>query len=290
MRVMGSIVKRNIVRTFRNKGAVIIVALMSLLPAVMLLMLGDIWMVPMLTSIVGDIDVAWTLLRANILAITLAISAFIAPVSILALVCEDFENKTIHNFLTAPIRRRYISLSYIISGVIFGFIFSIIILLLGQILLLLSGDGFIGIFTIAKLLLFSILVLTSLSTIFFYIMSGIRRVQTAGVMTGLIGGFSPILGGVYIQLSLIPSFVGTILNFLPFSHTLSLFKREMIVPIVDKYGLTNDVKETLFDSLTIDLQMFGEVVSPIISISILVGCIIIFGGLSIVRFNNLKRR
>lgn len=289
MRVIRLIVKRNIVRTFRNKGAVLIVALMSLLPAIMLLGLGEIWMIPMVSYIVEDTDLAWEILRANILAITLSISAFTAPVSILGLVSEDFENKTIHNFLTAPIKRKYISFSYIISGVIFGFIFSVIIIVIGQTLLLLSGDGFLGVYTIVKLLLFSILVLTSLSTIFFYIMSGVRKAQTAGAITGMIGGFAPILGGVYIQLSLFPSSIGTFLNFLPFSHTLAVFKRLAISPEINNFGLAKEVEETLYDSLSINLEMFGEAVSPIISIVIIFACILIFGGLSVLRFSNFKK-
>lgn len=290
MRVIHLIVKRNIVRTFRNKGAVMIVALMSLLPAVMLLIMGNMWMVPMIDYIVEDTAIAWTILRANILAITLSVAAFTSPVSILGLISEDFEKKTIHNFLTAPIKRSHISISYIISGVLFGLINSIFILVLGQIFLLISGDGLLSIFTITKLLLFSILVLTSLSTIFFFILSGVKNVQTSGTMTGLIGGFAPILGGVYIQLSQFPPMVGTILNFLPFSHTLSVFKRQMMIPLIDKFEIPNQVRDSLYDSTTITLTMFGESVSPIVSISVIVGIMIIFGGLSILRFQTLKKK
>lgn len=290
MRVIRLIIKRNIIRTFRNRGAVLIVALMSLLPAAMLLILGNMWMIPMLSSIVGETEIAWTILRSNILAITLSVAVFTAPVSILGLVSEDFEKKTIHNFLTAPIKRSNISFGYIISGVLFGFIISVFILVLGQIFLLIAGDGFLGIVTVIKLLLYSLLVLTSLSTIFFYIMSGIKNVQTSGAITGMIGGFAPILGGVYIQLSLFPPLVGTILNFLPFSHTLSIFKRQVMLPLVDKYELTNQIKETLFDSTTVNLRMFGEVINPFISIAVIVGSMIIFGGLSVLRFKNFKKK
>ena len=290
MRVIPLIVKRNLIRTFRSKGAVLIVALMSILPAIMLLVLGDMWMIPMLSYTVGDTDIAWTILRANIVAITLSVAAFTAPVSILGLVSEDFEKKTIHNFLTAPIKRSHISLSYIISGVLFGLIIHLFILVVSQIFLFMAGDGFLGIGTIIKLLLFSILILTALSTIFFYIMSNVKSVQTSGAMTGLIGGFSPILGGVYIQLSLFPPMIGTILNFLPFAHTLSLFKRIMILPLVNQFNLSSLVESNLFDEMTINLQMFGRVISPTISISIIIFSMIIFGVLNVFRFKNLKKK
>jgi len=125
-------VRRNLIRTFRNPGAIILVSLMTLLPATILFIMGDFWMVPIFTSIVNDVEIAWSLLRANILAITLVMSSFTAPVSILGLISTDFENKTIDNYLTAPIKRSHISLSYIISGLLFGLVFSVFILIVGQ--------------------------------------------------------------------------------------------------------------------------------------------------------------
>ena len=290
MRVIHLMVKRNLVRTFRNKGAVIIVILMSLLPAMMMLIMGDFWMVPIFTSIVEDTELAWSLLRANILAITLAMSSFTAPVSILALVCSDFENKTIDNYLTAPIKRSHISISYIISGVLFGLVFSVFIIGLGQVLLLLTGDTFLGVSTIIKMLSISLLVLTSLSTIFFYIMSGVKNVQTAGAMTGLIGGFAPILGGVYIQLSLFPDAVSTIMNFLPFSHALSMMKRQTILPIIENHNLSMEMQEGVIDFASLELKMFGEVVSSTTSVIIILSSMVLFGSLSIYRLVHLKKK
>lgn len=290
MRVIKLFIRRNIIRTFRNKAVVLVVAMMALLPAVMLLVLGKTWMIPILTSVVEDAEIAWTLLRTNIVAVMLSVASFTAPTAILGLVSEDFENKTIHNFLTAPIKRSHISYSYIISGVLFGLIINLIVLVIGQIFLFAVGDGFLGVLTIVKLLLFSILVLISLSTVFFYIMSGVKNVQASGVMTGMIGGFAPILGGVYIQLTMFPALVGSILNLLPFSHTLSILKRIVILPLVDKFALTGEVQEALFDSLTIDLHMFGKIVSPTISAVVIIASMLIFGVLNVLRFNALKKK
>jgi len=290
MRVIHLMVKRNLVRTFRNKGAVIIVILMSLLPALMLLVMGDFWMVPIFTSIVNDTEIAWSILRANILAITLAISSFTAPVSILGLISSDFENKTIDNYLTAPIKRSYISLSYIISGILFGLVYSVFIIIIGQALLLLVGDGFLGITTIVSMLSISLLVLASLSTIFFYIMSGVKSVQTAGAMTGLMGGFAPILGGVYIQLSLFPAAISTIINFLPFSHALTLMKRQTILPLTENSDITTEMREGIIEFTSIELKMFGEVVTPTISIIVIIASMILFGSLSIYRLLNMKKK
>lgn len=290
MRVIHLMVKRNLLRTFRNKGAVIIVSLMSLLPAVMLLIMGDFWMVPIFTSIVEDTEIAWTLLRANILAITLAMSSFTAPVSILGLVSTDFENKTIDNYLTAPIKRSHISLSYIISGVLFGLVFSVFILAVGQGFLLMTGDGFLGFKTLLTMLLISLIILAALSTVFFYIMSGVKNSQTAGAMTGLIGGFAPILGGVYIQLSLFPELIGTIINFLPFSHALTLLKRQTILPVIAKNNLSSEMKEAVINFASIELKMFGQVVPSSVSIIVILSSMIIFGGLSVYRLLNLKKK
>jgi multidrug/hemolysin transport system permease protein len=261
-----------------------------MLPAVILLVMADVWMGPILTSIVGDEGLAWTILRANILAITIALVSFTAPVSILGLVTEDFDKKTIDNFLTAPIKRSQISISYIVSGVIFGFIITLIMLLIGQTLLIVSGDGLIEFTAVLKLLLLSLLALTSLSTIFFFIVSNVKSVQVAGSMTGLMGGFAPIMGGVYIQLSQFPMVVATILNLFPFSHTLALFKRILITQLIEDNSLSSAIKESLFEILTIDLEMFGNTVSPMLSIMILVVGLLIFGGLSVLKLSKMKNK
>jgi len=247
--------------------------------------MGDFWMVTIFTSIVNDTEIAWSILRANILAITLAISSFTAPVSILGLISSDFENKTIDNYLTAPIKR-----SYIISGILFGLVYSVFIIIIGQALLLLVGDGFLGITTIVSMLSISLLVLASLSTIFFYIMSGVKSVQTAGAMTGLMGGFAPILGGVYIQLSLFPAAISTIINFLPFSHALTLMKRQTILPLTENSDITTEMREGIIEFTSIELKMFGEVVTPTISIIVIIASMILFGSLSIYRLLNMKKK
>ena len=166
MNVIYNITKRNLVRTFRNKATVMIVLMMSLLPGVLLFIMGEIWMVPIFTDIVGDSDVAWSLLRANIIAITLSLAVFTAPVSILSLVTEDYDKKIMHNFLIAPIKRAHISISYILSAVLFGLSIIGALLVFGQIILFLTGDGFLGFSVLLKLIGLSLLVLASISTIF----------------------------------------------------------------------------------------------------------------------------
>ena len=281
--------KRNMLMFLRRKANIILAVSMALLPAMFLLLLGDVWQIPLIEYYVGGIENAWSILRMNAFAVTLFMVALIVPFNVMSIMSEDYDSKALSNFLTSPLKRSQISISYILSSLSIGMLSIIITMIIGQILLFIFGDGFIGISIIIELLTLSLFVITSLSSVYFFIQSFIKTSSVSKGATGLFSGLSPQLAGIYFPLTMLPFTIQSVIHLLPISHSARLFREVLLLPTLKNYSDATALVG-LSESLGIKMYMFENNVSMLSSLLVLFIYLLVFGFLSLKRLKKQKQK
>jgi len=281
--------KRNMLMFFRRKANIILAVSMALIPASFLLLLGGVWQIPMIEYYVGGIENAWSILRVNAFAVTLFMVALIVPFTVMSIMSEDYDSKALSNFLTSPLKRSQISLSYILSSILVGMLLIIITMIVGQILLLICGDGFIGISIVIELFSLSLFVITSLSSVYFYIQSFIKTTSASKGANGLFSGISPQLAGIYFPLIMLPATIVSVIHFLPISHAARLYREVLLLPTLKKYIDIAALAE-ISESFGIKIYMFENNLSMVSSLLVLLIYLLVFGFLSLKRLKKQSQK
>lgn len=290
MKIIWELSKRNIKKLLRDRTVMVTALIGAFVPLIMhfafLGRLNQGW----IGSLVGGEANAELLSNHSIIAATIMFIAFFIPLTIFGFLPQDYENRTLTNFLTAPIKRSQISISYLLSSLIMGFVFSTLALVFGQIFLIITGGEFIGLVALLKVVLLLILIILSFSSLLFFLVSLIKTEQGSKGLSGLMMAVVPLISGVYFPLSMLPDSARSSLSFLPFPHAVTLLKQEITGPVLEKVSQTTEIYDMAMarDILGMDMILFNETASQLMMVGVLFICFVIFGVLSVLRYKNYK--
>lgn len=231
---------------------------------------------PELITLVNEWLVAGLL---SMIAVTTTLGAY-------GIAVKDQESKMQADFLTAPLSRATIQMSYVVNALIIGSIFTFIALIGCEIFIvatggeLLSFQSFIQVISI----LFLAVLLASVFNLFLSLFVSTQSAfSTLGTIVGTVLGF---LCGVYVPLGALPSFAQNLIMYFPISHTTLLlrnaFMESSIAQVFD--GVPTAYVEDYKINYGIIYDLHGNILSTSTSFFIIVSTTIILAAASIMLF------
>ncbi|WP_146548873.1 ABC transporter permease [Rummeliibacillus suwonensis] len=218
MSTMLSLVSRHS-KVFRRERTTVFFSLLSVLIVILLYALflqktqldAISQMVTVTTDIKSMVNEWMVAGLLSILAITTTLGAF-------GIYVQDLETKRAEDFLTMPISRGNLLISYVINAFIIGSVFSILALIGCEIFLVSTGDKWIEFPTMLKMVGVLLLAVT-LASSFNLVCTLLVESQTAfSTLSTIIGTVIGFLCGVYVPMGALPEYVQKFMVYFPLSH------------------------------------------------------------------------
>jgi len=148
----------------------------------------------------------------SIISVTTTLAAF-------SIFIKDAETKILADFLTTPLSRVKIQLSYIVNAWIVGYVLSLFAFVICEIFIVSMGGEWLSIKNILKII--GILALTvTLSSTMNLLFTLLAKSQNAfSALNTIVGTAIGFLCGVYVPMVALPAFVQKIIMVFPISHT-----------------------------------------------------------------------
>ncbi|KYG91357.1 transporter [[Bacillus] sp. KCTC 13219] len=169
---------------------------------------------PELITMVNEWFVAGLL---SIIAISSTLAAF-------GIAIKDVESKATADFLTAPVSRATIQMSYVLNAFIIGLFFTFIAFIICEMFIVVAGGTLLSISSFLKvsgLLILSVLLASIMNFFFVLFINTQNSFAALGTIIGTLIGF---LCGVYVPIGALPSFAQNIIMYFPVSHTTLLLR------------------------------------------------------------------
>jgi multidrug/hemolysin transport system permease protein len=243
MRALSSIIKRNLLVYCKDKENVFY-TFMSMLIIIMLMLvfLGEMnidmvkdvlynmdelmqestipaeYLVPGTRNMaLDDVNVRTLVLSLIIAGITI-VNGISSSMGMLSMMSWDEESGKLASYYVAPISRFVLVSGYVISAISLSVIFSIITLVISEIVLVLTGGTLMTAVTLLKVL--GLILLNAFSTTaFLFFITSLARTRSAynGIST-FVYTLSGFVTGMYVPIGIMPNIVGKVLAFLPMTQ------------------------------------------------------------------------
>ncbi|WP_409368773.1 ABC transporter permease [Lysinibacillus sp. 38-6] len=236
---------------------------------------------PELIAMVNEWLVAGLL---SMIAVTTTLAAF-------AIAVRDMESKATADFLTAPISRATIQMSYVLNAFIIGCIFSFVALVGCEIFIVSTGGELLGLSELMKvigILLLSVLLASVFNVFLVLFVSTQNAFSTLSTIVGTVLGF---LCGVYVPLGILPNFAQQLIMYFPISHTTLLLRNAFMESSITKVfdGVPTAQVESYKINYGIVYELNGHSLSIATSYIIIFVTIFVLAILSILIFKKKYR-
>lgn len=220
----------------------------------------------------------------SMIGVTSTLAAF-------GLAVQDRETKIAADFLTAPISRAKIQLSYVINAFIIGLTFSFIAFIISEIFIVATGGSFLSLEATLKvigLLVLTVLLASSMNMLFVLFTNTLSAFSTLSTIIGTLIGF---LAGVYVPMGVLPNFAQNLIMVFPISHSSLLLRNAFMGDSINNVfvGVPVDYIEQYKMSFGILYEMNGSILPLSTSLFIIVGSIIIFTITSMIIFKRKNK-
>ncbi len=286
MEALISLVQRNNKVFRRDKTQVFF----SLLSVIIVIVLYAVFLQKMQVDAIERLTKAtpelMTMVNEWLVAGLLSMIAVSTTLGAYGIAVKDQESKAQADFLTAPLSRSTIQLSYVINAFIIGSIFSFIALIGCEIFLVATGGKLLsfGDFVHVLGILFLSVLLASVFNLFLSLFVSTQNAfSTLGTIVGTVLGF---LCGVYVPLGALPSFAQNLIMYFPISHTTLLLRNAfMDSSIGDVFeGVPASYVEDYKINYGIVYELHGKILSTSTSLIIIVCTIVILALASMMLF------
>lgn len=292
MNKLASLTKRNMKLYFASKSNVFF----SMLALIILIGLHFIIFRKMnadsFMSLGFDIEEKWALWFSDCLMLSSLIPIGAVTISLTSLgqIVTDKERNIINDFYVAPVSRRTLLSSYMISSLVIGAIMLLVFIVVFEIYLL----AMYGIsFTMFQLL--SILGVTGLSLLLgnsfvLLIVSFVKREQAMGAIGTILGTMLGFICGAYVPVSVLGESVTKIFTLLPFLPITALARQSFFINI-SSTGINKELIGGEFAKVYgYELFLNGEKLSTLTLSLIVVAFIVLFGLLLLLRFKKMRKK
>lgn len=286
MEALMSLVQRNSKVFRRDKTQVFF----SLLSVIIVIVLYAVFLQKMQVDAIERITEATpeviTMVNEWVVAGLLSMIAVSTTLGAYGIAIKDQESKAMADFLTAPLSRATIQMSYVLNALIIGSIFSFIALIGCEIFIVATGGKLLSLIHFVQVLgiiLLSVLLASVLNLFLSLFVSTQNAFSTLGTIVGTLLGF---LCGVYVPLGALPSFAQNLIMYFPVSHTTLLLRNTFMESSITNVfegtpvSYVNDYKI----NYGIVYELHGNTLSASTSILIIVGTILILAIASLLLF------
>jgi len=204
----------------------------------------------------------------SIIPVTTTLAQFHIPI-------HDTERRVTADFLTTPVPRAILQLSYMCNAIITGFIFSLIAFFLCELLIVVNGGTLLTFAETVRVLLILLLAVILSSTMNALLTMFLKTQNAFSIISTLVGTFIGFLCGVYIPLGMLPTFVQYIIMYFPISH-LTLLLRDVFMSdsLADIFAnAPPEVLEEYTLMFGVVFKMHGQFISPVVSYLFSIGSI-----------------
>lgn len=224
---------RNIKIYLRDKVAVFFSFLsVIILLLIYILFLGNQFTSPSLEAILtaSEIDFfKYSVMMPGVLVLnTITIS-----MGNLGTLIEDMDKRYLDGFLVTPVKRSKIVVSYYLSSLIITLVFTILMWLLAVVLIGLTTGIYyrfdIILMSVGLIIVFSFIS----SSMMVLITTFIKSMNAFGAFSGVFGSLIGFTTGIYMPLSVLPSFMLDIASVIPFTHFVVLLKSIIMTQSID---------------------------------------------------------
>ncbi|NLK99735.1 MAG: ABC transporter permease [Clostridiales bacterium] len=303
MKALFSIIKRNLLVYMKDKENVFYTFLsMLIIITLMLVFLGEM-NIDIVKNVLRHMD---ELMNENVLpaeslvagsrnpalddvnARTLVISLIIAGITIvngitssmgmLSMMSWDEETGKLASYYVAPISRFVLVSGYIISAICLSCLFSIITLVVSEIILVLTGGTLMSMTLAVKAL--GLIFLNSFSTTaFLFFATSLARTRNAfsGIST-FVHTLSGFITGMYVPFGIMPDIVVKVLAFLPMTQGSAWMRKEFTNEILNTTfaGLPKEAIAEYAQVTGMELKLGNTVFTPLMQFALLLGSGILF--------------
>ncbi|PEC86559.1 transporter [Bacillus cereus] len=154
----------------------------------------------------------------------LSITAVTTTLGAFGIMVKDKESKKAFDFLTAPLSRATIQLSYVVNSFVIGLFFSLLALVGCEIFLVLTGSEVLSGMEMLKVIGIIILSVALSSSINLFLVLFINTQNAFSTLSTVVGTAIGFLCGVYVPIGGVPNFVQNIIMYFPISHTAVLLR------------------------------------------------------------------
>ena len=265
---------RNLKLYFRDRNAVFFSLLgVFVIITLYLVFLGDVW-----ASNYPDVVGIRFAMDAWIMAGVLAITSFTTTMGALGTMVEDKTKKIRKDFVASPLSHSSLTGGYILSTIIIGIVMSLVTLVIAEIYILINGGSLITPPDFLKLFGLILLATISNSAIVVFLVSFFSTLNAYGTASTLIGTLIGFLTGIYLPIGAFPPAVQWVIKVFPPSHAATLMRQVMMRPPVEKVfaGAPQKMVTDFKQLMGMEFTFGDQVISPNISLLILVGTAVVF--------------
>ncbi len=274
---------RNLRVFFKDKTAVFFSLLaVFIIIGLYVLFLGDVW-----SSSFADVENARFIMDSWIMAGILAVTSFTTTMGAFGIMIEDRAKKITKDLVVSPIKTTSLVGGYILSSVIIGIIMSLVTLVLAEVYIIIGGGELMGVTTFIKVLGLILLATFTNSAIVLFMVSffdSLNAFSTASTVIGTLIGF---LTGIYLPIGQLPTAIQWLIKLFPVSHAASLFRQVMMqAPLsVGFKDFPGEYVDGFREFMGVTFSFNEYLVTPIISVVILVVTGLVFYGLSVIKLS-----
>lgn len=220
----------------------------------------------------------------SMIAVTTTLGAF-------GLVVQDRESKVAADFLTAPISRAKIQLSYVINAFLIGLTFTFIAFMISIIFIVATGGSllpFEQLLKVSGLLILTVSLASAMNMLFVLFTNTLSAFSTLSTIIGTIIGF---LAGVYVPIGALPTFAQNLIMVFPISHSSLLLRDAFMAESINKVfaGAPAEFIEQYKTTYGVIYEMNGTTLSTTTSLAVIIGSIFIFSLFAIIIFNKKNK-
>jgi len=226
-----------------------------------------------------------------IMAGLLSVTSFTTTMGAFGTMVDDRVKKVFKDFAASPMKRSSMVGGYILSSFVIGILMCLVAFVLLDGYLFINDGVIIGL--TATLQVFGLIVITTLAntSLIFFITSlfhSQNAFTTASIIIGTLIGF---ITGIYLPIGNFPDGVQMIIKLFPISYSASLFRQViMTAPLAEAFaGAPAEYLAGFSHDMGVTFSFGSYVVTPLVSILILVGTSIVFYGLSLLTVSRKQK-
>jgi multidrug/hemolysin transport system permease protein len=285
---MKTFIKRNLMLFFRDRSTVFF-SLLAIFIIIVLyaVFLGNVW----LTDSMKNIEHTNALMNSWLVAGLLAVASLTTTLGASSVMIDDKVKKINKDFNSSPIKKSCITGGYIVSAFLIGVIMSLATVVAAQIYIKCTGGDWFSPVVCIKVVLLVLLTTMMNTSIVCFIVSFFKSHSAFSTASTIIGTLIGFLTGIYLPIGALPASVQTVIKIFPVSHAASLFRQVLMeAPIHTSFnGIPISYLDNFKEYMGVTLSFGGYVVTPIVSILILIITAIVFYGLSLLNMSRKSR-
>ncbi|MCL2163678.1 MAG: ABC transporter permease [Oscillospiraceae bacterium] len=219
------LIKRNLLLFFRDRANVFFSLLaVFIIIGLYVLFLGDMMEQSLREQLGFDSDKIGVIMASVTLAGMVAVTSVTSSLGAIGVSISD-KDRAAKDFLTSPVSRGKITMSYMFGSATVGFVMTLAALTTVLAYLALNGGALPDAAGFMRLLFTAVLSVLCGNAIVFFISVFVKSLNAFTALSTVIGAMIGFLMGIYIPIGQLPSAVQWIIKCFPITHAASMFKQ-----------------------------------------------------------------